>query len=836
MCERREQEQIDQLARVEAMLQQDSAEQDGVCGEVRHAVGRRGFDLNMPNCNVDEIHTFQDDGGQCLEEGNLNKEADCNAAVMLNSAFAGDPTDSNMQTGCNTLIGGRLGTEDTVSGDEPVTDDILTAEPPTEEELLMDKMFDETNYATLDEIENATEPEIGMCFRSRDEAYNFFRVYARKMGFAIRKHSTFTSRVTLEVDKQVFVCNRQGKGVLNDDPGRKKKSNVVVRTGCKVLVRVKQVSNQWKITCADLEHNHPLAPSLWLVRFMKCHKNMSPCEKSFIKILQSSRVPPRQVMSIFRMLRGHLRAVGFDAKDVTNSKCQESIKRRNRDINELIELFRERQQKIPGFYYSLQTDKDDTVRSVFWPDAVGRANYKVFGDYVSFDTTFSTNVYDMPFAPIVGVDNHGNTILFGCALLKDQTAPTYEWLFESFLIANGRKMPTTIITDQEQAIGNAIESKFETAVRRFCYWHILELMKKKQYPYFKARKGLYSGMKRAIKDSFTPAEFERRCREENALSKLDRCRYTSDVKDPNLFSHIALERHASSIYTNAIFRKMQVEFKRSTAYGVTEIIRERVFEVRKRSEYKDPEFRKDIYTVEVNESKDVFVCSCRKLDRDGIHCCHVLKIAERMDLLEFPDSFVRRRWTKAIDNEVSLAAGQTLVIGGSKATDAIQYCIMMADISNFCSSIAGDKRFVELFMTEFAELKKRVADKIKGDDTSQNQNNSVAQEVREGGVVQYKDPPRVIKSKASAKRKLPIGEKIANQMKAKEAKLTKAKTPAVKKCTKCKSTTHDRKSCPELGKAVQLPQAVHKQSMKVKNVGANDGPTVAPTMSQGKNK
>jgi len=51
---------------------------------------------------------------------------------------------------------------------------------------------------------------------------------------------------------------------------------------------------------------------------------MTTRKKKFIEILQNSRVPPRKVMSIFRMLRSHLRAVGFDAKYVSNLKSQES--------------------------------------------------------------------------------------------------------------------------------------------------------------------------------------------------------------------------------------------------------------------------------------------------------------------------------------------------------------------------------------------------------------------------------------------------------------------------------------------------------------------------------
>jgi hypothetical protein len=283
-----------------------------------------------------------------------------------------------------------------------IGDDVLLPGEPTPEEKEMDNMFDEMNYPTVTEIYDAKESEVGMRFKTREEAYHFFKLYARKTGFAVKKDTAYTSRPTGVLYKQVFVCNKSRKSVVNDDPGRKRRSNIIPQTECKVLVRLKLESNEWKIIAVHLEHNHDLAPSIWLVRFMRCHKYMSPGEKRFITILQNSRVPPRKVMSIFRLLRGHLRAVGFDAKDITNLKSAENKTHVNKDIDELVALFKERQRNIPGFYYALQTDGDGTVRSVFWTDAVGRSTYKIYGDYVSFNTTFSTNVYDMPFAPIVG--------------------------------------------------------------------------------------------------------------------------------------------------------------------------------------------------------------------------------------------------------------------------------------------------------------------------------------------------------------------------------------------------------------------------------------------------
>lgn len=75
-------------------------------------------------------------------------------------------------------------------------------------------------------------------------------------------------------------------------------------------------------------------------------------------------------------------------------------------------------------------------------------NYSLYGEYVSFDTTYSTNKYNMPFAPIVGVNGHGRTVVFGWALLEDQKAEMFKWLLSTFFEVMGGKEPDIIMTDQ----------------------------------------------------------------------------------------------------------------------------------------------------------------------------------------------------------------------------------------------------------------------------------------------------------------------------------------------------------------------------------------------------
>jgi zinc finger SWIM domain-containing protein 3 len=99
-------------------------------------------------------------------------------------------------------------------------------------------------------------------------------------------------------------------------------------------------------------------------------------------------------------------------------------------------------------------------------------DYKCFGDVVSFDTTFQTNKFEMPFAPLLGTNHHKQAMIFGATLLFDETISSFVWLFETFLTAMGGKHPSIIFTDQDAAMAGAIAYVFPNTSHRLCLWHI----------------------------------------------------------------------------------------------------------------------------------------------------------------------------------------------------------------------------------------------------------------------------------------------------------------------------------------------------------------------------
>ena len=138
------------------------------------------------------------------------------------------------------------------------------------------------------------------------------------------------------------------------------------------------------------------------------------------------------------------------------------------------ENFKRKQKVHSSFYFAYELDVDSTLKHVFWADGIVRFNYLLYGDVLSFDTTYDTNRYKMIFAPFTRLDNHRLCVPFGAAFLSDEKSESFMWLFEEFLDAMGGHVPVCIITDQDLAMKVTINAKFQSITYRFCICYIIK--------------------------------------------------------------------------------------------------------------------------------------------------------------------------------------------------------------------------------------------------------------------------------------------------------------------------------------------------------------------------
>jgi hypothetical protein len=95
------------------------------------------------------------------------------------------------------------------------------------------------------------------------------------------------------------------------------------------------------------------------------------------------------------------------------------------------------------------------LKSLFWADGTSRSDYFCFGDVVAFDTTYRKNKYNYPLVFFSGCNHHSQTVIFGAALVSDETTETYKWLLWCFLECTKDKYPQAMVTDRDGAMREA---------------------------------------------------------------------------------------------------------------------------------------------------------------------------------------------------------------------------------------------------------------------------------------------------------------------------------------------------------------------------------------------
>ncbi|XP_073367791.1 protein FAR1-RELATED SEQUENCE 5-like [Aegilops tauschii subsp. strangulata] len=171
--------------------------------------------------------------------------------------------------------------------------------------------------------------------------------------------------------------------------------------------------------------------------------------------------------------------------------------------------FDEKAKEDPDFFYRIRLDDEDHVRNMYWVDGAARRAYKHFRDCISFDATYLTNMYKMPCAPFIGINNHNQSLQFGCGLVRNKDTDGYVWLFKTFLECMGGLAPMNIITDQDFSMRAGIEEVFPLAVHMHCRWHIIKKAEETLGPFFADRPDLHKAFELCVDHSLMVEEFER---------------------------------------------------------------------------------------------------------------------------------------------------------------------------------------------------------------------------------------------------------------------------------------------------------------------------------------
>ncbi|GAB2274481.1 hypothetical protein Dimus_039087 [Dionaea muscipula] len=319
------------------------------------------------------------------------------------------------------------------------------------------------------------EPELGMEFASEDAAKSFYDDYAKRVGFSTKVSSLSRFKPDGTVTSRVFVCARDGLKRRSAD-------------GCEAMLKVELKGDRWVATRFVKDHSHA-AVSSSKVHYPRPRRHFAGAAKNVCETYQPMGVVPSGVMCVSvdgTHTSAEANHVGRSASPVesnnqvkgnvsTNCTLRPAIPKRTlgKDTQNMLDYFKKIQAENPGFFYAIHLDEHNRMANAFWADVRSRTAYSHFGDAVTLDTSYRINQCKVPFAPVIGVNHHGQTILFGCALLLDDSESSFVWLFKTFLTAMNDKQPVSITTDQDRVIQTAVSRVLPRSRHCISKWHVL---------------------------------------------------------------------------------------------------------------------------------------------------------------------------------------------------------------------------------------------------------------------------------------------------------------------------------------------------------------------------
>ncbi|XP_026386411.1 protein FAR1-RELATED SEQUENCE 6-like isoform X1 [Papaver somniferum] len=397
--------------------------------------------------------------------------------------------------------------EETSSGN-PSLEIVVSQENDGNEAIIDENDSTKKNKeAEIDNVGNKEleEPKVGMLFGTADEVLEYYKNYAKQLGFPVKKRSS-TKDDDGVLRYVTLACARSGTSRSNS-ASKGLRPPQSIKTNCKALLSACiSLDGRWRVSSVRLVHNHELSPDK--VCFFRCKRVLNSHGKRKLDLNDKVGVKKDKNSSSLVEVGGSENTSILLGKDGRNySEKASQLQLEEGDATLILDYLMKMKSQDANFFYAIDLDKQGRLRNVFWADARSRSSYEEFGDVIKFDTTYLANRYVIPFTPFVGVNHHGQPILFGCALVSSEDTETFIWLFQTWLACMSGRAPSGIITILDRAMETAIENVFPNIQHRWCLLHIMKILPVKLKEYSDSE-SIMLALKCVVYDSVSQSEFE----------------------------------------------------------------------------------------------------------------------------------------------------------------------------------------------------------------------------------------------------------------------------------------------------------------------------------------
>ncbi|CAJ2638775.1 unnamed protein product [Trifolium pratense] len=565
-------------------------------------------------------------------------------------------------------------------------------------------------------------PHLEMEFESEVAAYDFYNEYSRRIGFGIRREYGNKSRKDGILTSRRFTCFKEGNRSVDKRDRLIKEGRAETRTGCqaRMVISLDRKVGKYKVVDFVAQHNHDLQPPGY-VHMIRSHRRLHAsqvvvADESGLKQDFQEYVSEHDEFGLKQDFQEYVSKhddgidiIGYSGQEIMNylpTKRMRSLM--YGEVGALLMHFK-RQSENPSFFYDFQMDIEEKITNIFWADAQMINDYEYFGDVITFDTTYKSNKDYRPLGVFVGLNNHKQMVVFGSALLYDETIPSFQWLFETFLKAMGGEKPKTILTDQDAAMAEAISFVMPETFHGLCTWQIRENALKHVNHLCQKSSQFYSDFEACIDVHEEEGEFlkawnvllvEHNFSEDSWLHMIFQLKekwawayvkkqFTAGMRSIQLCEsfNVEMKNHLKSDLNLVQFfthfervvngiRNNESEADYESRHELPKLKMRRVRMLVQAGNIYTPkileEFQEEyeeyqgtciknlkegLYVVtNYDNSKERMVignlvdqkvaCECRKFETHGILCNHALKVLDVMNIKLIPHHYIMKRWTR----------------------------------------------------------------------------------------------------------------------------------------------------------------------------------------------
>ncbi|XP_021753534.1 protein FAR1-RELATED SEQUENCE 5-like isoform X1 [Chenopodium quinoa] len=258
-----------------------------------------------------------------------------------------------------------------------------------------------TTKEWIPSVPEELKPSLGMIFKDPEGGLSFYKAYANAAGFTSRKSTTKRKKNNKDIIAfQYGVCNKEGFRAIRKPIAQQTvyeegkvcitRKRLVTRVGCNAHICMRYDAGKYVVTHFKEEHNHPLyTPSC--AKFQKDNRKMHIMHKKLIVDNSKVNVGPVRSYTMMKELVGSHDNVGASKQDFKNFYRDLKAFIDGSDAQMFVDNFQNKKLLWSAFFFSYDVDEEDRLCRALWADPICRKNYALFGDMVSFDTTFKTN-------------------------------------------------------------------------------------------------------------------------------------------------------------------------------------------------------------------------------------------------------------------------------------------------------------------------------------------------------------------------------------------------------------------------------------------------------------